>query len=241
MNAHSRVWRLLSVLLAGGQATAWLFAAAAANAQPLENVQPLETVQGWGLVVDPVGDCKFEHEAGKFTIKVPGAYHDLWPGGGKVNAPMVLQEVQGDFSITVAVAHIDKAERDTRISGLGGTTSFHAGSLVIWQDAKNFVRFDRTQMDRGGQPITSCYLHIFQDGARVAEEAPAVPDRPTQLRLTRKADSLTAAYSQDGGRNWKDLTSRKIGLPAKVRAGISALNNTTRGNTVTFEGLKIEK
>jgi hypothetical protein len=30
-------------------------------------------------------------------------------------------------------------------------------------------------------------------------------------------------------------------LPAKVKAGISALNNTTRGNTVMFEGLKIEK
>jgi regulation of enolase protein 1 (concanavalin A-like superfamily) len=204
-------------------------------------VKPLDNVAGWGLVVDPVGDCSFELEGGTFTIRIPGEYHDLWPGSGKVNAPLVLQEVDGDFSITVAVAHIDKAERDTRIAGLAGTTSFHAASLVIWQDAKNFVRFDRTQMDRGGQQITSCYLHIFKDGARVAEVAPVVPDRPTQLRLTRKADTLTAAYSQDSGKSWKDLAPQKIGLPAKVKAGVSALNNTTRGNTVTFEALKIEK
>ncbi len=220
----------LVVLLMAGLAAAWA-----------EEVKSLDNVAGWGLVVDAVGNSSFKLEGGKFTIQIPGEYHDLWPVSGKVNAPLVLQEVEGDFSITVAVAHIDKAERDTRIAGLAGTTSFHAGSLVIWQDAKNFVRFDRTQMDRGGQPITSCYLHIFKDGARVAEVAPLVPDRPTQLRLTRKADALTAAYSQDGGKSWKDLAPQKIDLPAKVKAGISALNNTTRGNTVTFEGLTIEK
>jgi len=205
------------------------------------DVKALDDVPGWGLVIDPVGDCSFSHEAGQFTIKIPGAYHDLWPGSGKVNAPLVLQEVEGDFSVTVALTRIDKAERDTRIAGLAGTTSFHAGSLVIWQDAKNFVRFDRTQMDRNGQPVTSCYLHVFKDAARVVETSTLVPDKPTQLRLTRKANALTAAYSQDGGKSWTDLAPQKIDLPAKLKAGVSALNNTTRGNTVTFEGLKVEK
>jgi regulation of enolase protein 1 (concanavalin A-like superfamily) len=205
------------------------------------DVKPLDNVAGWGVVVDPVGDCVFKLDGIQFTIQIPGAYHDLWPGEGKVNAPLVLQEVEGDFTISVALTHIDKAERDTRIAGLAGTTSFHAGSLVIWQDAKNFVRFDRTQMDRAGQQVTSCYLHVFKDGARVAEVAALVPDKPTHLRLTRKADAVTSAYSQDGGKNWKDLAPQKLPLPAKVKAGISALNNTTRGNTVTFERLKIEK
>jgi hypothetical protein len=206
-----------------------------------DDVKPFETVLSWGQVIDPVGNCSFDCAEGKFTIKVPGEYYDLWPGQGKVNAPLVVQEVEADFTIEVLVAHIEKPQRDTRIAGLAGTTSFHAGSLVIWQDAKNFVRFDRTQMDRSGQPITSCYLHIFKDGARIAEVAPVVPDRPTHLRLTRKGDTLTAAYSQDGSKTWKELAPQKIDLPAKVKAGIAALNNTTRGNTVTFEGLKIEK
>jgi len=200
-----------------------------------------DEIAGFGRFVDPTGDCTCKLEGGKLTIQVPAAYHDLWPGGGKVNAPLVLQEVSGDFAISVAVSHIDRAQRDTRIAGLGGTTSFHAGSLVIWQDAKNFVRFDRTQMDRNGQPVTSCYLHVFKDGLRVVETSTLVPDKPTQLRLTRKADALTAAYSSDGGKSWKDLAPQKIDLPAKLKAGVSALNNTTRGNTVTFEGLKIEK
>lgn len=45
---------LVFVLLAGGLAAA-------------DDVQPLETVPGWGLVVDPVGDCAFNHADGKFS------------------------------------------------------------------------------------------------------------------------------------------------------------------------------
>src|SRR5262245_55127078 len=176
-----------------------------------------EEIAGFGRFVDPVGDCSYKLADAKLTIQIPGAYHDLLPVAGQVNAPLVLQDVEGDFSISVAVARIDRAERDTRIAGLAGTASFHAGSLVIWQDAKNFVRFDRTQMDKSGQQITSCYLHVFQDGARTVELSLVVPDRPTQLRLTRKADALTAAYSQDGGHNWKELPQQKLELPAKVK------------------------
>src|SRR6187401_2628145 len=100
MSRFSRRCALGLALLAGGLAAA-------------EEVRPLETVQGWGLVVDPVGDCKFEHADGKFTIKVPGEHHDLWPVKGKVNAPLVLQEAAGDFTIEVLVEDVTKAEPDT--------------------------------------------------------------------------------------------------------------------------------
>ena len=224
-----RCWPVL-VLLAGG-----LPAAAA------EDVKPLETVKGWGLVVDPLGDCTFSHEEGKFTIKVPGAYHDLWPVKGKVNAPLVLQEVAGDFTMEVLIEEVTKAEPDTALPGLASTASFHAGSLVIWQDAKNFVRFDRTDMNKDGRATTACYLHIFQDGERTASLAPAVPDRPTHLRLTRKGDRITVAYSQDGAKTWTSLAEQKAALADKVKAGVSALNSTSRENVVRFADLKLRK
>ena len=224
-----RGWSL-SALLAGGLATAWA-----------AEVKPLETVAGWGLVVDPVGDCSFSHEEGRFTIKLPGAYHDLWPVKGQVNAPLVLQEVAGDFTIDVLVKEVTRAQPDTVLPAMASTASFHAGSLVIWQDSKNFVRFDRTDMHNRGRATNACYLHIFQDGARTAELAPAVPDQPTHLRLTRKGNRVTAAHSQDGAKSWRSLPEQKVTLAEKVKAGVSALNNTTRGNTVTFQGLKIEK
>ena len=215
-------------LLAGGLAAA-------------EEVRPLETVQGWGLVVDPVGDCKFEHADGKFAIKVPGALHDLWPIRGKVNAPLVLQEVAGDFTIDVLVEEVTKAEPDTVLPRMASTASFHAASLIVWQDAKNFVRFDRTNMNKAGRATTACYLHVYQNGERTAELAPAVPDKPTHLRLTRKGDRITAAYSQDGGKNWTSLAEQRIALADKLKAGVSALNNTSRENTVRFADLKLGK
>ena len=202
-------------------------------------VKPFDKVEGWGQVIDPVGDCTFRHENGAFTIKVPGQYHDLWPIQGKVNAPLVLRDVAGDFTIDVLVKEVTKAEPDTVLPAMASTASFHAGSLVIWQDAKNFVRFDRTDMNKSGRATTACYLHIFQDGARTAELAPAVPDRATHLRLTRKGDRVTAAYSQDGAKTWRSLAEQKVKLADKLKAGVSALNNTSRENVVRFANLKV--
>jgi hypothetical protein len=223
-----RLCALGLALLAGGLAAA-------------EEVRPLETVPGWGLVVDPVGDCRFEQADGKFTIRVPGAHHDLWPVKGKVNAPLVLQEVAGDFTIDVLVEEVTKAEPDTVLPGMTSTASFHAGSLILWQDAKNFVRFDRTNMNKAGRATTACYLHVFEGGTRTAELAPAVPDKPTHLRLTRKGDRLIAAYSQDGAKTWTSLAEQQVKLADKLKAGVSALNNTSRENVVRFADLTIGK
>ena len=200
-----------------------------------------ENIPGWGTVVDPTGDCEIRHADGKLTIKIPGIYCDLWPVKGQVNAPLVLDDVEGDFTVQVLVAEVSKSNRDTRIEGLAGSTSFHAGSLVVWKDVKNFVRLDRTNMDRDGRTITGVYLHVFKNGERVAEAAPLVPDKPTHLRIERKGDRVMAAYSQNGGRSWQELPVQTMDLPSKVKVGVAALNNTTTGNTVQFEGLKITK
>ena len=68
-----------------------------------------------------------------------------------------------------------------------------------------------------------------------------VADRPTHLRLTRKGDRITAAYSQDGAKTWRSLPAQKVTLADKVKAGVSALNNTSRENAVRFADLKLNK
>lgn len=206
-----------------------------------DDVALAESIAGWGAVVDPTGDCQIRHADGKLTIKIPGSYCDLWPVKGQVNAPLVLDDVEGDFSAAVLVANVSPAERDTRIAGLAGSTSFHAGTLVIWKDGKNFVRLDRTNLDRDGRTITGVYLHVFKNGERTAEVAPLVPDKPTHLRIDRNGDRVMAAYSQNGGRSWQELPEQTIELPAQVKVGVAALNNTTTGNTVQFEDLRITR
>jgi hypothetical protein len=215
--------------------------AAVAPAQEAARPTVSLSIDDWGTIVDPVGDCTITSAAGALTIKVPGAYHDLWPGRGKVNAPLVLQDVEGDFTIEVLVKDVTKAEADTVLPDLASKASFHAASLVIWQDAKNFVRFDRTDMHHRDRSVNACYLHIFAGGERTVELAPTVPDRPTNLRLARKGERLTASYSQNGGGSWTSLPEQRIALADKVKAGVSALNTTSRENVVTFADLKITK
>lgn len=206
-----------------------------------DEIRSFENVPGWGLVVDPVGDCTFRLADGKFTITIPGTYHDLWPVKGEVNAPLVLEDVEGDFAVQVKVLSVEKAERGSAIPGLRSAAAFHAATLVIWQDAKNFVRFDRTDMNNAGRAITSCYLHVFNDGQRVAEISAVVPDKPTHLRLARRGDRLRADYSQDDGQSWRSVAQQSVNLPSRVKVGISGLNNTHTRNTAQFEGLTITK
>ena len=198
-------------------------------------------VADWGTFVDPVGDCKYETEKDGLTIVVPGAYHDVWPGQGKVNAPMVLQDVEGDFSFEVLVKSVTPAVTGTMIPELNARTAFHAGTLLVWQDDKNLIRFDRTNMNKDKQAITSCYFHTFQDGLRTAEQSQLVDDRPTHLRLVRKGNLFTGSYSQDNGVTWKKVGEKSLSLAAKVKIGVAVLNNTNLPCTVNFGSLTIGK
>ncbi len=197
------------------------------------------TSKSWGEFIDPVGDCKFGLEQHSLTITVPGLEHDLWPGKGNVNAPLALQETAGDFTVEVSVVGLTKAEAGTAISGLASAAAFHAGTVVIWQDGRNFVRLDRTDMHSKGRAVTSCYLHVFQDGERSGEVAAVVRDTPTQLRLRRHGGYITASYSEDGAKTWRSFPTQRVELRDKVRVGVAALNNTSRPSSATFEGLKL--
>src|SRR6185369_8187758 len=63
-----------------------------------------QRIRGWGDVVDPDGDCTIRFRQGKLSITVPGTPHDLSPLYEKKNAPRVLREVTGDFSVRVKVS-----------------------------------------------------------------------------------------------------------------------------------------
>ena len=211
------------------------------RAMGAEEAKPPAAVPGWGVAVDHVGDSKVSLEEGTLTITVPGAYRDLWPRKGEVNAPLVLQDVEGDFTAVVKVVSVERAERDSVISGLASSVSFHAGTFVLWQDPENFVRLDRTNMNKAGRAITSCYLHVFKDGTRTVELAPLVADRPTHLRFERRGERLTVAYSQDGGKTWQPFPAQNISWPEKVQVGVAALNNTNLPCSIQFAELEVRR
>ena len=135
--------------------------------------EPVQIIKGWGEATDPDGDCKATFDGGKLTIWIPGVYHDFWAekDKGKVNAPRVLQDVDGDFSVQVKVTGPIKPEKGTMIPKLASGGPFQAGSLLIWQDRDNFIRLDRCCVySTKERNIAFFYLQSFKDGKRAIDK-----------------------------------------------------------------------
>lgn len=193
-----------------------------------------QLIKGWGQTEDPDGDCKISAKEGKVTFSIPGTAHDLWPGGGrKVNAPRILQDVEGDFTVQVKVASSVKPKNGF----------FRSGTLLIWQDDKTFIRLDSACAHRGGSTFDFyCYLHVFKDEHRlVNEHLRPLKDQPTDLRLERRHTKIVASFSQDGGKTWKSFGKKTVDLPRKLKVGVAAVNGTKSPFTVTLEDFKISK
>src|SRR5436189_4997988 len=61
-------------------------------------------IAGWGTAIDPDRDCKFFTSKDSLLISVPGSHpHDLAADIDLINAPRILQNVHGDFTIQVKV------------------------------------------------------------------------------------------------------------------------------------------
>src|SRR5215472_13005840 len=58
----------------------------------------------WDRPIDPDRDCKFEIKDGTVTIELPGGDHELDPKRNRLNAPLLLRDVEGDFAIQVHVS-----------------------------------------------------------------------------------------------------------------------------------------
>jgi regulation of enolase protein 1 (concanavalin A-like superfamily) len=201
--------------------------------------QPNE-VGGWGTLVDPDGACTLRREGdARVTLEVPAGTFDLWPEGNKVNAPRLVQPARGDFTIQVKIAGSVMPEKGTEVPGRDIT--FHAASLVIWQDDGNFVRFDRAAFLKGGRPMSQTYYHINQSAKRTTHlNRPVAPDADVWLRLTRHGDEIRASWSADGKR-WSDYPAQKATLAADAQAGVALLNASSAPASATFESLELQQ
>jgi regulation of enolase protein 1 (concanavalin A-like superfamily) len=174
-------------------------------------------------------------------MTAPDDYVDNY--NSKVNAPTVMQEVSGDFTVEVNVVYLEKALPNTVHESLESfPTAYHSGTLLIRHDRENFVRFERVSMNTRGNANSHCALHVYKDQNRESLKTENIKDAPTRLRLERRGKQVTAAFSQDDGKTWKSFPPQDIGhLPDDVKVGVSLTSNTQIGGTVKFKGLKIEK
>ncbi len=208
---------------------------------PASPTAPAQVVSlgSWGTATDPDGDCKFTVERGGLAIGVPGSDHVLGFERGKMNAPRVLREVEGDFVAQVRVAAVFPAGAKTLVPDR--RPLFVAG-LLLYVDDRTYARLERGDVTRDSDRFHFPNWELRHKGEWVRAGGPAdgAIDRgePVWLRLERRGDRLLAYHSADAVA-WTALEPLDAALPAKVRVGVCVGNNTTTPFAAAFAGWQL--
>jgi regulation of enolase protein 1 (concanavalin A-like superfamily) len=217
-----------------------VLAPAWAAAKPLRPNPERELLEKhWGLAVDPERDSTFRADRDGLRITVPGKPRVMSVEIGKTNAPRVLREIVGDFSVEVKVSGAFPADARCLIEG---RWPYHGAGLLVWQDEKNYVRLERAHMHLPSG-LWRCYpgWELRQDGKMVRGWQPSDglldEAKAAYFRIARSAGVLTGSYSQDG-KDWRELPQLQIDFGKQVRVGVEALQNTPTGFEALFEGFK---
>ncbi|HEX5444546.1 MAG TPA: DUF1349 domain-containing protein, partial [Pirellulales bacterium] len=197
-----------------------------------------ETIEGWGTIIDPLGDCTIKREKQKLVITAPGGTHDLNLLVGGMTAPRVLQPLEGDFDVTVKVTSDFNPGHN---SPAFNTRPFNSAGLLVWQDKKNYLRLERNKWwaEEGG--AYACYpplIEGYRNGVFLETNPLPTWDRffrgkSTWLRLERRGESFTASYSHDGEK-WSQAKQIKMELAKQLRVGVVAVNTSANDLTVEF-------
>ena len=200
-------------------------------------VEPKGTeLTGWGLAIDPDKDCQFQAEVDKLTVKVPGTRHDLHPESGRLNAPRVMREVEGDFAVRVKVVGEFKPNgKSTNPTGI----PYNGAGILVWSDPDNYIRLERAAVLRGDKVGTYVAFEEREGGTRGAFHNEVSAGGDCYLRLERKGSRISGAISFDNV-NWKQLKPIDTVWPTKLKLGLAAVNVNSEPFTITFEGFKLE-
>lgn len=190
----------------------------------------------WGLAIDTDGDCKFTPDGKKsLTIEVPGTWHDLNPHVNKLNAPRVVQTVEGDFSLTVKVTGEFKPEGKPQNPK---SVPSNGGGIVVWNNADNFIRLERFAISRNKKVGAFILFAEREAGFQGADHNQGYPGGDCYLRMERKGSRIIGATSTDGT-TWKALKPIDTLWPSQLKVGLAATNSNSDPLTVKFEDVKL--
>lgn len=191
-----------------------------------------KNLPGWGLAIDPDSDCKIDPDGTKsLSIAIPGIWHDLNPHVNKLNAPRVIQTVEGDFTVTVKVVGdfkpAGKSLNPTSIPANGG-------GIVVWNNSDNFIRLERFAVLRKGRVNPFIAFVEREGGYEGAVHNVGYPGGDCYLRMERRGSRI-AGYTSTNGTQWKQLKPIDTLWPSRLKVGLSACNCTTEPTSVKFE------
>lgn len=200
-----------------------------------------KSIEGWGHVENRRKDCKFTQEDTKLTINVPGTPHNLNKVISDLNAPKVLQDVEGDFTIQVKVSGDFNPSPVSTVAPRG--KAYNGAGLLLWVSEELFLRLERN-IWINGPGSADCHPPLFElviRGVPAGTSPAPVPasffNTPaTWFRLERSGDSVSGSLSHNG-KDWSSCGTTTMNLPKKISVGVAAVNTSKKAFTATFEEL----
>lgn len=183
-------------------------------------------------------DCTSKKDAKGITINVPGTLHILSPELKTKNAPMMLGEVEGDFVARVKIPGDLRPGTDA-VRKLPFT--FQGAGLLIWQDANNYLRLERTA-GTAGSPVLVHRL-LLESCSNGKPQPPIylnVPEGPLYLQIARLGGGIHCMFGPDG-KQFVLIRKLAVEFPDKVRVGISAANTSKKPFPARFEEFQVLK
>lgn len=191
---------------------------------------------GWGALTDPDGDCAAKVENGRLTFTVIGRHDVSDDVQGLMNAPRVLQEVEGDF---VAFVKVGGEFKPAGPSTWDIRRPYNGAGLFLWQDEKNYVRLERGATEVNGQIVEYLNLHQQKDGRIETYRFELRLKRErAQLRLERRNGRLytSATYDQQV---WQGYPPIEAELPGKLQIGVAAVSTSAAPFTPEFSEFEL--
>lgn len=203
---------------------------------------PIDSLN-WGRFVNPTDLASLERAYDYSVMEVPGTrpFQLSALPGQNVDAPRLVQDVEGDFELSVAIPPFDRPAPGTDLES-GGKKSDRGAGIVLWQDATRFLRFERSGRgeERDGAPMLQA--EWFRSGGKQEGRdgwLPTAPDGPTHLKVHRMGPYVRLYWSLDGldWTEWGAVTNAELG--PKLQIGLFVRNSTRSPLKVRFDRFRV--
>ena len=197
-------------------------------------------LEGWGSVRDPYGLARFAVKDQSLSVELAGGGADY--GTGSQVAPVVLQEVEGDFEVSVAIQ--PGINPDGTYAHSNRVLWNAAGLLVEWNN-DNFARLELSVRQPIGKKEDNRVWAQRVVNKNWKWDEPSIKGanakRPLFLRIQRTGSLFKWAHSFDR-ETWTELEPfGASGWPAKLKIGVIFVNLTTKVEKATVSDLKITR
>ena len=194
-----------------------------------------ETIDGWGQLIDPDGDCRFDVDKDSVVVTFGPGPHGLDAEIGRMNSPRIVRSLSGNFSVSTVVAG------DLPLPEL--PSAYVSGGLLLMQDEHNYVRLERASFIRDGNK--SFYTNFEQrvDAKRTRmglfADFALQADRAVELRMEVQDGTVRGLFRHVGD-EWHEMGTAKINPAATLLAGVSGVKSIPDEVKITFSGFHIK-